>query len=156
MTERHDWQTVRDELTPELRRRISWLYEGRCAVCGSRDQPHVDHIVPVSLGGRSFPENLWILCAEHNRRKGAQWPTFWLRAMILQRDEIRVTNEHARRGWGAERRDPILEFVAWHWEGDRRPHFLDVVDAAITSVIPDPADIPEIAKVSAIEYLFPS
>jgi len=35
-------------------------------VCGSRYQVQVDHIVPRSLGGSDQPENLRLLCRQHN------------------------------------------------------------------------------------------
>lgn len=40
-------------------------------VCGSKYALEIDHIVPVSGGGRSNPENLQWLCDAHNRHKGA-------------------------------------------------------------------------------------
>lgn len=46
----------------------------RCQMCGaSRNdgvQLHVDHIVPVSRGGRTLPENLQTLCQDCNLGKG--------------------------------------------------------------------------------------
>lgn len=48
----------------------------RCACCGmeaaSRIPFQVDHILPMSKGGKSVPENLQILCRSCNRRKGDQ------------------------------------------------------------------------------------
>jgi hypothetical protein len=45
----------------------------RCAVCGSildrAARPHVDHMVPVSLGGSSEPDNLQLLCLRCNLGK---------------------------------------------------------------------------------------
>jgi HNH endonuclease len=35
-------------------------------VCGSRYQVEVDHIIPKALGGKDAPENLRVLCRQHN------------------------------------------------------------------------------------------
>jgi len=43
--------------------------QGRCAKCGSNVELQFDHIIPVSLGGASTPENLQILCGTCNRAK---------------------------------------------------------------------------------------
>lgn len=39
------------------------------SVCGSKFQLEVDHIHPVHRGGTSDPNNLQILCDQHNRQK---------------------------------------------------------------------------------------
>lgn len=45
---------------------------GRCVVCGADENLHFDHDIPYSKGGSSFTvENVQILCARHNLRKGA-------------------------------------------------------------------------------------
>ena len=43
---------------------------GRCIICGSRNNLHFDHIIPYSKGGSSLvAENIQLLCARHNLEK---------------------------------------------------------------------------------------
>jgi hypothetical protein len=45
--------------------------EGRCAMCGSNENLHFDHIIPYSKGGASTDaRNIRLLCARHNILKG--------------------------------------------------------------------------------------
>jgi hypothetical protein len=44
---------------------------GRCVDCGSGFELQYDHVIPVALGGASTAENLQLLCAPCNQRKGA-------------------------------------------------------------------------------------
>jgi len=41
-------------------------------VCGSRYQIEIDHIVPKAMGGTDEPENLRVLCREHNLQAAEQ------------------------------------------------------------------------------------
>ncbi|TGQ19584.1 HNH endonuclease [Mesorhizobium sp. M00.F.Ca.ET.217.01.1.1] len=54
----------------------------RCAECGTstEDVKHVDHIMPLALGGSNWPDNLQILCPLCNDRKGAKHPLDWAKA----------------------------------------------------------------------------
>ena len=46
---------------------------GKCVLCGSRTNLHFDHDLPFTRGGTSLiPENIRLLCATHNLRKGAK------------------------------------------------------------------------------------
>ena len=44
---------------------------GRCVQCGAGFELQYDHVIPLALGGASTVENLQILCAPCNGRKGA-------------------------------------------------------------------------------------
>jgi len=50
--------------------------KGKCFYCGKKldDDYHVDHVVPLALGGSNGPENLVIACAYCNVSKGAKHP----------------------------------------------------------------------------------
>ena len=46
---------------------------GCCRICGSKENLHYDHILPYSKGGTSTnSNNIQILCAKHNLKKGAK------------------------------------------------------------------------------------
>jgi 5-methylcytosine-specific restriction endonuclease McrA len=50
--------------------------KGRCYWCQKKvgDDYHVDHVVPICLGGSNGPENLVVSCAACNRKKGGKHP----------------------------------------------------------------------------------
>ena len=61
------------ELIPEAMRAQVWRRDdGRCVQCGSRENLHIDHIVPVSRGGATSVSNLQVLCQSCNLSKGAK------------------------------------------------------------------------------------
>lgn len=49
-----------------------WLRDnGRCVICGSTEDLHLDHIIPYSKGGSSTDSNnVQLLCGKHNLEKG--------------------------------------------------------------------------------------
>lgn len=63
-------------MTPALRFAVMKRDHYRCRLCGkTADQGarlEVDHITPVFKGGKSVLDNLWTLCFECNRGKGAE------------------------------------------------------------------------------------
>lgn len=41
-----------------------------CAVCGSEEDLHADHIIPWSKGGAPYDiDNIQVLCRKHNQEK---------------------------------------------------------------------------------------
>ena len=55
---------------PRAVRHLVWERDGGvCCKCSSRRNLHLDHIIPVALGGRSTQENLWVLCSNCNQRE---------------------------------------------------------------------------------------
>jgi 5-methylcytosine-specific restriction endonuclease McrA len=62
----------RREPVPRDVRLAVWQRDGgRCVGCGADFDLQYDHVIPVALGGASTVENLQILCAPCNQRKGA-------------------------------------------------------------------------------------
>lgn len=61
-------------------RYIMWAQSFMCYYCGIpiRDSYHVDHIMPIALGGGNGPDNLQCLCPTCNLRKGALHPDTWV------------------------------------------------------------------------------
>lgn len=63
------------EVSKRMRFSILKRDEYRCQLCGATASSgavlEVDHKIPVSDGGTSVRENLWTLCLECNRGKGA-------------------------------------------------------------------------------------
>ncbi|HSN75089.1 MAG TPA: HNH endonuclease [Anaerolineae bacterium] len=60
-----------------VRRRVAALAEHRCGYCQTSQrisgaQMHIEHIVPLALGGTSDDNNLWLACAWCNSFKGAK------------------------------------------------------------------------------------
>lgn len=48
---------------------LAGIYGYRCLCCGSRWNITLDHVRPVTLGGKTELENLQLLCQDCNERK---------------------------------------------------------------------------------------
>jgi 5-methylcytosine-specific restriction endonuclease McrA len=57
---------------------------GICLACSVvlGDAFHVDHIMPIKLGGTNYPENIQILCPTCNLSKAAKHPDVWMREIL--------------------------------------------------------------------------
>lgn len=63
-------QVGRVPIPVELRRTVFERDGGQCVECGSNFDIQYDHVIPVALGGATSVENLQLLCAGCNQRKG--------------------------------------------------------------------------------------
>lgn len=63
-------QKVRREAIPETVKLLVYTRDdGKCVRCGSRENLHFDHIIPVAKGGGKTEDNIQILCAHCNLQK---------------------------------------------------------------------------------------
>ena len=59
----------RHSIPTDLRKIIWNRDEGKCVKCGSENNIHYDHIIPISKGGSTIKENLELLCQNCNLSK---------------------------------------------------------------------------------------
>lgn len=69
-------KSQRSLMTKELREQIAVRDNYTCQICGKYMPDgvglHIDHIVPISKGGKSVPSNLQVLCSKCNGKKSAK------------------------------------------------------------------------------------
>ena len=72
----YESKNQRKLMTKSLRKKIMERDQYTCQICGKYmpDQVglHIDHIIPVSKGGKSIPQNLQVLCDKCNGHKLAK------------------------------------------------------------------------------------
>lgn len=59
------------------RKEIKTLLASQCFYCGSNSQISIDHVIPISRGGRHSIGNLVAACRSCNSRKNARFITEW-------------------------------------------------------------------------------
>lgn len=72
-TRKYNQVNQRKLMTPELRNKIKERDNYTCQICGKYmpDEVglHIDHIIPISKGGKTVEQNLQVLCDKCNLRK---------------------------------------------------------------------------------------
>lgn len=73
--------SVGGKLSSDISTRLFKLQRGKCACCGKSlvDGYHIDHIMPLALGGPNTDDNIQLLCATCNLSKGAKHPVDFMR-----------------------------------------------------------------------------
>lgn len=67
-------------LSKGLSENLLVLQKGKCGCCKSKlDEFHMDHIIPLSKGGKNSDENIQLLCPKCNLKKGAKHPVDFMR-----------------------------------------------------------------------------
>ena len=69
-------------LSSDICRVLMAAQMGKCACCKSTldDKYHLDHIVPIARGGANSDDNVQLLCATCNLRKGAKHPVEFMQS----------------------------------------------------------------------------
>lgn len=69
-------KTSEGKLSADLVARLFVLQKGRCACCGNAlaDNYHIDHIMPLALGGEHCDKNIQLLNQKCNNNKHAKHP----------------------------------------------------------------------------------
>jgi len=69
-------------LSKGLTERLMTLQRGKCACCKKsvKDGHHLDHIMPLILGGSNTDDNIQLLCPSCNCSKGAKHPTDFMQS----------------------------------------------------------------------------
>lgn len=82
-------------ISGSVRDRLYAKFDYRCAYCGFRLKLTLDHVVPVSKGGRDIESNLVPACQSCNSSKGAKDVDEWTMSRSRKRIPTRLT-DHTR------------------------------------------------------------
>jgi hypothetical protein len=77
---RSQWDRMRPCVAPRIYKRDGHA----CVYCGSRRDLTIDHVVPVSKGGRHIDSNLVACCSDCNTSKGDRNVDEWLSALPVK------------------------------------------------------------------------
>jgi len=64
------------KINPLLRKEIYARDGGKCLQCGSDYNLTIDHVVPISRGGKNIADNMQTMCAPCNVKKGSSDKVF--------------------------------------------------------------------------------
>lgn len=98
MTEyQHNCDNQRKLMTKELRNEIIERDHSICQICKKkclRNEIEVDHIQPISKGGKTMRSNLQVLCLSCNRKKSNKWLEDLLSKNMITKPTIQSNTEH--------------------------------------------------------------
>lgn len=104
---------------------------GKCASCQRRGKGvdwHLDHIMPIDLGGAHTNDNLQVLCAACNQAKGAKHPGEWElqngRLPLSYGETSTMANLRKKTEWFDRKPDGTVRIVVC----DSFTEFLDLFD----------------------------
>ena len=121
----------REGIPPHMRKAIYYIYNGKCAVCGYRDdgtaadesKQHptahgnaIHHVVPVCQGGGTCIDNLILICPNHHRQVHSGKIDV-SNLVINSKEAVRVLCE----------KDPITARILYHLTNTRRRGFTPTV-----------------------------
>jgi 5-methylcytosine-specific restriction endonuclease McrA len=73
---------VGGELSPDIHAKLMKIQKGKCAYCHTdlnKSGRHLDHHMPIALGGTNTDDNVQLLCPTCNLKKGAKHPVDFVR-----------------------------------------------------------------------------
>lgn len=86
-----------DKLSPGIFNRLFLAQGGTCNGChktlsDQRRYVHLDHIMPIALGGRNIDENTQLLCPKCNQTKSAKHPDEWAKTLAKHQNPETTSN----------------------------------------------------------------
>lgn len=103
MTEyQYNCENQRSLMTQELRNIIIQRDKGICQICGKKcnnNEIEIDHIRPVSKGGKTIASNLQVLCISCNRSKSNKWLSEIDTKSFKKNDLNNLSNENSSADW---------------------------------------------------------
>lgn len=72
---------VGGKLSKGIVQKLLMLQKGKCAYCATvLHKHHLDHIIPLALGGKNTDDNVQLLCPPCNMSKGAKHPIDYMQS----------------------------------------------------------------------------
>lgn len=78
----HRRRALMADASPETAACMTQLLKQPCVYCGAVENITIDHVIPLSRGGKHEPANLAPACVTCNCSKGAKLPEEWLRQSL--------------------------------------------------------------------------
>lgn len=76
-------RSIGGKLSIGLKEKLFMLQKGKCACCKadlSKKTPHLDHRMPIALGGSNTDDNIQLLCSKCNQSKNAKHPVDFMQS----------------------------------------------------------------------------